>query len=280
MSTIDKTVDAGREEEDDEGTAKSKVEPLPKRSRKKKEEASNEADSNGSTNGQSKTDQQALEAAQEAKKQQEKSREQEINEASEALDALSPQIEPVRRMIGKPPEMGGKENQYSIYVQDMLPWMDRQVFFSHVGRTFADAIKATGGDFGGMNDVFGDEGSIIERGRALTQRDFGDAASFLTLAFELVAHSPMFLVDCYVIILAVPRDERRWARARFAEPWKPENDQWGLKDEEHEDIIQTFIDQNYEEIRRFFVETLPAMGRRLMLHEKSKDRQSESDQSK
>lgn len=271
--TLDKTSVKGDEADEKEDTPA----PLPKRKRASKTEKSEASDDSVAVegNGKSKVEEQAADAAAQAKKDIEKSHEAEIEEARAELEALSPTTEPVRWVIGKPPEHGGKENQYSIYVQDKLPWMDEKVFFSHVARTFANAIKSTGGDFGGMADVFGDEegGSIIERGRRLGQRDFGDAASFLTLAFELVAYSPMFLVDCYIIILGVPRDDRRWARLRFAEPWDPEKDKWGLKREDHKKIIDTFIDQNYEAIRSFFVDELPAIAKRVMLHERSKDRE-------
>jgi hypothetical protein len=227
----------------------------------------------------SKVEEQAQDIDEERRKREQQTREKEIEDARAELEKLDPATMPVRWVIGKAPEFGGTEKQYSVYVQDKLPWMPRQQFFALVSRTFAEAIKATGGQVGGMADVFGgDGGSLIERGRRLTQRDLTDASQFMTLAFELMGYSADFLVDCYVILLDVPRAEREWARMRFSEPWNPEAEKYGLKDEDHEKIIQTFIDQNYEEIRRFFVVTLPALGRRVALHEKSRDRESKSDQ--
>jgi hypothetical protein len=222
----------------------------------------------------SKVDEQAAEAEEQRKAVEERAREQEIEDARKELDKLDPQTKPKRWMIGKTPEEGGTEKQYSIYVQDKLPWMPRQQFFSLVARTFSQAIKASGGNVAGMGDIFGDEsgGSLMDRGRRLTQRDLTDASQFMTLAFELIGYSADFLIDCYVILLDVPRTEREWARMRFSEPWDPKKEKYGLRDEQHEEIIQTFIDQNYEEIRRFFVVTMPAMGRRIALHEKARDR--------
>lgn len=222
-------------------------------------------------------DNEAAKARQEAER-----RKKEMEEAQAELEALSPSTEPVRWMIGKKPENGGTEKQWSVYVQDKLPYIDRMKFFSLVSRTFAEAIKQSGGAVGGMGDIFGDEegGSLIERGRRLTQRDLTDASQFMALAFELVGYVDTFLIDCYVIMLNVPRAERQWARNRFNETWDPDNEKWGLTDEEHERILEIFIDQNYEEIRSFFVVTLPNMGRRIALHEKSRDRESKSDQSK
>jgi hypothetical protein len=226
--------------------------------------------------------QQTEQVAEDKRRREEKKREEEMEEARKALEALEPATEPVRWMIGKTPEFGGNEKQYSIYVQDKLPWMQRQRFFSLVSRTFSQALKQSGGAVGGMGDIFGaDEGgSIIERGRRLTQRDLTDASQFMTLAFELVGYSADFLIECYLILLDVPREELVWARARFTEGWDPEREKWGLKDEDNEKIIQVFIDQNYEEIRSFFVETIPNLGKRISLHERSRDRASKSDQSR
>jgi hypothetical protein len=230
----------------------------------------------------SKVEEQTQDVEAERAAREQAAREREVEEAREELEKLDPATKPVQWIIGKDPEHGGSEKQYSIYVQDKLPWMPRQQFFALVSRVFSAAIRATGGSVGGMGDIFGDEsgGSLIERGRRLTQRDLTDASSFMALAFELIGYSPDFLVDCYVILLDVPRAEREWARMRFSETWDPASEKWGLKDEDHEKIIQTFIDQNYEEIRRFFVVTLPKMGRRVALHEKSQDRESKSGQSK
>lgn len=222
----------------------------------------------------SKAEEQNAQVAQAKEEEDAQARHQEIEEARQALEALDPTTSPVRWIVGKPPEMGGKKDQYSIYTQDKLPWMARQKFFALVGKTMAKAIRESGGDVGGMSDVFGDEGgSIVERGRRLTQRDFTDAASFAALAFELVGVNDQFLTECYLIWLNVPRDDRGWARRRFNEPWNPEEGEYGLKDDQHEMIIQTFIDQNYEDIRRFFIETLPALAKRVALHEKATDRQ-------
>jgi hypothetical protein len=221
----------------------------------------------------------------EREKREQSEREQQMQQARDELEKLEPSDPEVRWVIGKPPQEGGKETEYSVYVQRKLDWLPKQRFFALVARSMSKAIKSTGGEVGGLSDVFGneDEASLVERGRRLTQRDFKDAASFFALAMELVAETPDFLVDCYMIWLNVParRGERAWAREVLQQPWRPEEDIWGLKDEDHEKLINTFIDQNYEDIRAFFVEKVPAMGKRVMLHERSKlrkARRSESDQ--
>jgi hypothetical protein len=217
----------------------------------------------------------------------EKDQRAELEKAQRDLEALDPETNPVRWVIGKNPENGGTEKQYRVYVQDKLPWMPRQKFFGLVTKTLAESVRSSGGSMGSLAEVFSDSsgGSLLERGQRWTQRDFGDLASFITTILELIGQSEQFMLDAYCIWLNVPRVERDWAKARFSEPWKPEDSLWGLKEEDHEKILNTFVDQNYEDIRRFLTETLPGILNRAALHEKSKERKplglsSDSDQLK
>lgn len=199
------------------------------------------------------------------------------------LDKPVDSLKEIRRwVIGKPPGEGGKESEYSVYVQQPLGWMARSRFFSIMSAALSKAIRATGGEVAGMGDVFGEGGGTIrERAQRLTQRDFQDASQFAAMAMELAAYVPDLLVECYCIWLQVPNGERGWAKLVFEQPWDPEHNKWGLKDEEHRIVIGTFIDQNYEELRGFFTEDLPAIARRVVVNEKARaGRESESDLSK
>jgi hypothetical protein len=133
---------------------------------------------------------------------------------AEGLDALEPgagddsswldkpvdSLKEIRRwVVGKPPGDGGKESEYSVYVQQPLGWMARSRFFSIMTAALSKAIRATGGEVAGMGDVFGEGGGTI---RERAQR--------------------------------------------------------------------TFIDQNYEELRGFFTEDLPAIARRVVVNEKAR----------
>jgi hypothetical protein len=150
------------------------------------------------------------------------------------------------------------------------------------GDAMSKAIRATGGEVAGMGDVFGEGGGTIrERAARLTQRDFQDASQFAAMAMELSAYVPDLLLECYCIWLQVPTGERPWAKLVFEQPWDPENNKWGLKDEEHRVVIGAFVDQNYEELRGFFTEDLPSIARRVVLNEKARaGRESESAPSK
>lgn len=200
-----------------------------------------------------------------------------IADAEEAMEILEPKAEAKRWVIGKPPEEGGKETEYSVYTQMPLGYMARNRMFSLFGRTISAAIKATGGSVGGMEDVFGPGGgSLIERGRRLGSRDFQDASTFFTLAMELVGYVPDFLSDFYAIALEVPIGERGWFRDVIELPYRPDDDRWGMSEDMGVEIIEIFIDQNYEDIRRFFTERLPKIGRRASQREQEHKKARES----
>jgi hypothetical protein len=207
------------------------------------------------------------------------SAEEAIEEADEALNILEPKVDAKRWVVGKPPEQGGKETEYSVYTQLPLGYMARNRLFSLLGRTFSAAITSTGGSVGGMEDVFGaGGGTIIERGRRLGARDLQDASQFFTLAMELIGYAPDFLSDFYAICLDVPIGERGWFRDVIEAPYRPEDDRWGMSEDMGVEIIEIFIDQNYEDIRRFFTERLPKIGQRASQREQErkdkKDRKS------
>lgn len=187
-------------------------------------------------------------------------------------------------IIGCPPELDGVEGKhFEVYVQAPLGWLARTRLFSLMTAAMAKAIKASGGNVGGMADVFGPEatGSPIERMRALTQRDWNDASSFFALTMELVSYVPNLISEMYVIILAVPVDDRKWFKEVMEQRWDPDLGEYGLPDKDHRDLISRFIDQNYEELRSFFTDDLPMFVAQVaMREEERKDRESTSAPSK
>lgn len=197
-----------------------------------------------------------------------KSADEVVEEAEEAMEILEPLVDAKRWVIGKPPEQGGKNTEYSVYTQMPLGYMARNRMFSLIGRTMSAAIKSTGGSVGGMEDVFGaGGGTLMERGRRLGARDFQDASQFFTLAMELVGYAPDFLSDFYSIALEVPIGERGWFREVIEQPYRPDDDKWGLSEDDGIEMIEIFIDQNYEDIRRFFTEKLPRITQRASQRE-------------
>lgn len=206
-----------------------------------------------------------------------KSAEEAIAEAEEAMEILEPKVDAKRWVVGKPPEEGGKETEWSIYTQMPLGYMARNRMFSLIGRTMSAGIKSTGGSVGGMEDVFGaGGGTLVERGRRLSRRDFQDASQFFTLAMELIGYAPDFLSDFYAIALDVPIGERGWFRDVIEQPHRPNDDRWGMSEDMGIEIIEIFIDQNYEDIRRFFTERLPRIAKRASQREQDHQKAHES----
>lgn len=216
---------------------------------------------------------------------------------AEAMDSLEPgagdttswlnkpvdDLSEVKRwIVGKPPEHGGQDREYSVYVQQPLGWMARQRFFALVSAALSKAIRASGGEVAGMGDIFGNSGGTIrERGEKLMQRDWQDASTFMALAAELSAYVPDLFLEFYCVWLQVPPAERPWAKLIFEQPYDPERNLWGFTDNQHRTIVGTFIDQNYEELRGYFTEDLPAIARRVVANErKRQDRESTSAPSK
>ena len=202
--------------------------------------------------------------------------EDEVKRADEAMEILEPKTEAKRWVIGKPPEEGGKDTQFSVYIQQPLGFMARNRLYALIGRTMATAIKTTGGAVGGMDDIFGSgaSGTIIERTQRLSQRDLADASSFFTLAMELVSYAPDFLSEFYAIVLDVPYSERAWFKQVIEQPYRPFDDKWGLDEDAGIEMIEIFIDQNYEEIRRFFTEKLPRLAKRASQREQEHQKET------
>jgi hypothetical protein len=206
------------------------------------------------------------------REQEEEARRRKREEDMDALEDLTAQRTWV---IGKPPELGGKENQFSVYTQKPLGYFQMMRFMSLTANTISEAVKA--GGTVQLEDLWGEEGlTWRERGQRLRSQDFSDAGSFIAMAFKLIAYSPDFLLDCYCLWLDVPAGtEREWAKRVMARPWDPANGQYGLKEDDGDEIVQTFIDQNYEDIRTFFVEKLPKWVLRLSKQERDRKRKQQ-----
>jgi hypothetical protein len=94
-----------------------------------------------------------------------------------------------------------------------------------------------------------------------------DASQFFSLALELVGYAPDFLSEAYAIMLDVPYGERNWFKDVIEQPARPDDDKWGLSEDDGLEMIEIFIDQNYEDIRRFFTEKLPRITQRASQRE-------------
>lgn len=195
----------------------------------------------------------------------------ELEKAEEDFKVFEPKVDPKRWCIGKPPQepYAGDEDEYEFYIQRPLSHIQRGKFFGLVMRTIALSIKQGGGLELPFGDVLGtDGGSLQQRYQQFTQQDITDVTSFVTMMFTLASHADDFIVDCWLIMLQVPGTDRVWFRQVIDQRWDPENEEWGITEKDTVELMERFFDQNYEEVRDFFVTDLARFGAKIAAKER------------
>jgi hypothetical protein len=162
------------------------------------------------------------------------------------VDILIPKAKSVTWQIG--PEGMRRE-----YVQRPLSFIAKMQWFSLVGEVLDKALSGPEGM--SLNSLFNAPG----REGQLSMTDFRDADTFVQAVGKLLAVAPDFLVRSYSIWLNVPDYERDLVAEIMALP----PDEGGLTDDQGMEIIETFIDQNYEALDRFFRERIGSLQKRV-----------------
>lgn len=213
-------------------------------------------------------EEQQEEASEPVKTEAQVTAEEEARALAEAeLDKLEPMVDVVSYIIGKPPEQGGSKNEFSVYVQQPLGYIATLRFYGLVGKNVAEAVKA--GGVVDLGEAFtNSNGNVQDRAKQIIEQSFNDAGSFAALLFQLIAYSPNFILEFYCISLDIPVDERKWAKQVMEQPWRPEENKWGLKREQGQEIIERFVDQNYDEVRDFFGDLFRNVSKRVRKNEK------------
>lgn len=164
----------------------------------------------------------------------------------DVVDVLVPKASSVRWEIGP-------DGARRAYVQRPLSFIAKMQWFSLVGEVLDKALSGEGGM--SLNSLFSAPGRPGE----LTMADFRDADTFVQAISKLLSAAPDFLVKSYCIWLAVPDYERDLVAELMALP----PDEGGLTDEQGIEIIEVFIDQNYEALDRFFRDLVGRLGKRV-----------------
>lgn len=146
----------------------------------------------------------------------------------------------------------GPEGQLK-YTQRPLSYFAKMQWFSLVG----DVVQKTlsGQDGVSINNLLSAPGRPGE----LSMADFRDADTFVQAVGKLLVAAPDFLVRSYCIWLGVPDYQREIVSDAMAAP--PELG--GLTDEQGIEIIEVFIDQNYQALDDFFREGLGGLFNRV-----------------
>lgn len=164
----------------------------------------------------------------------------------DVLDTIVPKKEPKTWTFG-PPDLE------RTYVQKPLSFIAKMQWFSLVGDVLDKALSGPNGM--SLNSLF----ATPTRGDSLRMEDFRDADTFVHAIGKLLAAAPDFLVDSYLIWLNVPDYDREIMRQIMKMP----PDEGGLTDEQGIEIIEVFLDQNYEALADFFSQRIGQLQNRI-----------------
>ena len=139
------------------------------------------------------------------------------------------------------------------YTQRPLSVLRRIQWFALIGGILDDALS--GENAISLNSLFN---APIRDGQVDMQA-FRNADLFVQAVGKLLTVAPSFLVDSLAIWLAVPDYDNNLFKQLVDLP----EGEGGLTDDMLFEIVETFIDQNYEALDRFFRERLPELQRRV-----------------
>jgi hypothetical protein len=186
----------------------------------------------------------------------------------DVIDILKPKAQPKEWTFGPP---DNPDNQRT-YIQRPLSYFGKMQFFALVGEVID---KALAGDNGlRLGSFF--EGPRIGAGGMISMSDFSDAETFLQAVAKLLVYAPDFLERCYCIWLSVPDFERPWAREMMSRT----ADEGGLSDDDGIEIVEIFLDQNWESIDGFFRERVGLLRERVQVLRKKSEESRQSKPSK
>lgn len=182
----------------------------------------------------------------------------EPTEGEDVIDVLVPKARSVQWVFGM--------NGQFTFTQRPLSFFAKMQWFSLVGDVLDKALS--GENAMSLNNLLSTPGRPGE----LSMADFRDADTFVQAIAKLLSVAPDFLVKSYCIWLAVPD----WQYDIVSEAMGRSPEFGGLSDEQGIEIIEVFIDQNYEALDDFFRERLGSLATRVQQRaaEASASRQS------
>lgn len=145
------------------------------------------------------------------------------------------------------------------YVQRPLSFQGKLEFMGLLGTTVNQAMSGPDGltVSGMLAEMDPDQRSRLSA-FSLAESDFASADTFIQGISVVLSYAPDFLVKAQCIWLNVPRGERQLVADLMSAP----PDEGGLSDEQAIDMIQTFLDQNMQDLVTFFRRDLPKLGKR------------------
>lgn len=181
------------------------------------------------------------------------------DETTDVIDTITPKAKPKTwKLQQKSPE--GEVIEEESYIQRPMSFLAKMKFFALVGEVIDKSIS-------GDDDKEGIRLSALfelpgERGGQLRAEDFREADMFVQGVGKILQYAPDFLEKSYCIWLNIPDFQEDWAISVMNQPVE----QGGLTDDDGLEIIEIFIDQNWESLESFFREKIASLRDRVNQH--------------
>lgn len=151
------------------------------------------------------------------------------NQPTEVVEALEPEVTEVEIVLGE-------GDDRLLFTQKPLSFFGKIEFFSVVGKA-VEKVLSDGGSLSEILDV-----PEYDSAEPLSS-SVADADVFVKGFSKLIQHAPEILLDLYCVVLAVPKGQREYVKIRLESE---------LTDEQGMQVLDTFVDQNWEVLTNFF----------------------------
>lgn len=184
-------------------------------------------------------------------------------EEEDVVEILVPKSETKKWVIGPP---GAQMELY----QKPLSFIGKMQWFALVGDMLDKAMS--GSNPLSLADLIDNPtAKSVQAGKAaqaVQMKNLRDADTFVRALGKIVKYAPDFLVDSYVIWLGATDDE-----ALVREILKLPEEDGGLSDEMGMELIEIFIDQNWDALARFF-DRLTVVQKRVASQQETRRRKA------
>lgn len=158
-----------------------------------------------------------------------------VEEKENVVEVLEPSYTAVNVVVGKDEHM-------HVYTQKPLSFFGKMELFSLLGNAVSEALRS--GDVS-ISDILEARNRDLSR---ISAKEIKEADELVKAIAVLVEHAPEFMKDLYCIALGIPKSQREYMK----EIMELHPDDGGLSDEVGFQILDTFIDQNWEALVDFF----------------------------
>lgn len=182
------------------------------------------------------------------------------------LEALEDRSAPVERLLWAEDREGARVER--IYMQKGLSWFGKLELYGLLGEAIKIVLEGENPlGVGSIVDMARDPRKMVSDllgdmpGAADAPDMEGDsdpeleAGKVLAAFAKVVAISPDLLKQAYCVVLAIPKTHRTWA-VEWAFP--------NMDDEMGQDVLHTFVDQNWGVMEDFFARELPRIMKRIV----------------